>query len=87
MTQAVPQPFTEIDMELNTESTRAYLKAKRDFYGALTDEGHGCSNILELLENREKAESAWQMVNIEIDIGRQIERLEKLCAAAQAVDG
>lgn len=68
-------------MELNTERTRAYLKAKRDFYGDLTPIGHGCSNILEQLENREKAVLDEQVAALDKAIAIQIERLEKLCAA------
>jgi hypothetical protein len=36
---------------------------------------------MELLENREKTDSAEQIANIDRDLGKQIERLEKLCAA------
>lgn len=42
-------------MNFEFETTRAYLIAKREFYGADTPIGHRCSNIIELWQNRRNA--------------------------------
>lgn len=72
-------------MTLNPNRLHAYLIAKRDFYGADSPIGHGCSNIVELFDNRRKAATLGQLAQIDANIAWQLNRLEKLCAEYEPV--
>lgn len=73
-------------MTIEYERARDYLRAKRDFYGAETPIGHRCSNLDEALLNYPSA-SPEAKAELDKNMARWIADLEKLCAAAQAVDG
>lgn len=68
-------------MDLDHIKLRAYLIAKREFYGALTPIGHRCSNIVELLDNNVGA-TGDQKVNIDKSLAKQIEDIERLSNSA-----
>lgn len=68
-------------MNFEFERLRAYLIAKRNFYGADTPIGHGCSNVIGLWENRRGATEE-QLVQIDKNLAKQMARLEALCAEA-----
>jgi hypothetical protein len=68
-------------MNFDFERLRAYLIAKRNFYGADTPIGHHCSNVIELWENRRGAEGE-QLIQIDKNLAKQMAALEALCADA-----
>jgi len=66
-------------MTVNPDRLHAYLIAKCQFYGPESPIGHGCSNVIELLDNRRSATGA-QLAQIDANLSWQVSRLEKLCA-------
>lgn len=66
-------------MNFDFERLRAYLIAKREFYGADTPIGHRCSNVIELWHNRRNA-TGEQLVQIDKNLARNMAELEALCA-------
>jgi hypothetical protein len=73
--------MTNIPQGFELERTRAYLIAKREFYGAKTPIGHRCSSVVELLENRREA-TGDQLKHIDANLAKLIGEIEVLCAAA-----
>lgn len=71
--------MTNNNQTFELETTRRNLIAMRQFFGADTPEGHRCSNIVELLENREGA-TVGHLAEIDKNIAEQISDLEKLKA-------
>lgn len=66
-------------MNFDFERMRAYLIAKRNFYGADTPIGHRCSSVVELLETRRGA-AGDQLTNIDKNLTRLLGEIETLCA-------